>query len=133
MAESSRKRAASSPLSSESDKKPRLGLTDDEISGLNNYVRKWIAMAAVVFADYDKWSAADVNSGVLAATLHQIACALTTYSSASSLDKGWLDVRVANKRIDELPHDQREDIKFAWVEARNKGWENLVGHGALLT
>jgi hypothetical protein len=127
MAESttSRKRAANTPLSSESDKKPRLELTDAEISKLNGAIYRWIAM----FVDHDILSAADVTSNILATTLQQIAFALI---NSSSLDKSWLDLQEADKRINELPHDKLEDLKAAWVEARNKGWGDFADNGALL-
>jgi hypothetical protein len=126
MAESTnRKRAASSPLSSGSDKKLRLGLTDGEISNLNDSI-------SYLISDADKLSAADVTSKILATTLHEVAFTLTTSSCASILDKGWFHLPGGEKRIDELPHEELEDLKSAWVEARNSGWENLAGRGALL-
>jgi hypothetical protein len=116
-------------LGSQSDKKPRLGLTDNEVSSLNDSVSEFFKTMTPA---YDNFSVADLTSNHLAITIQQIAFNLLKSSHASSLDKRWLDHQAGAKRINELPHDEQGDLKSAWVEARNKGWENLAGHGALI-
>jgi hypothetical protein len=66
--ESSRKRGATSPLSSEFDKRLRLGLTDEELNDLNENLRHWI-QPMKGHPDYAPTNPEDISMRVLAQTL----------------------------------------------------------------
>jgi hypothetical protein len=128
MSQSSGKRAASSPLSSEFDKKSRLGLTEDEVNDLNESIRYWIQD----YPQYALLNAEDVSTRALALAFQQVAIKLLYTSRATLLDKLWLDAKRGEKRINQLAREVQLDLASIWVEARDKGeWERFANHRAL--
>jgi len=128
MSRSSGKRAASSPLSSEFGKKSRLGLTDEEVSDLNNNVRDWIRD----FPHYALLNVEDVSTRALALTFQQVAFSVLDTARASTIDKSWLKVGRSEERINLLSREVQLDLASIWVGARDKGeWERFANHRAL--
>ena len=127
MSQSSAKRAASSPLSSEFDKKSRLGLTEEEVTDLNKCIRYWIED----FPHYAQLNAEDVSTRALAQALQQVAWKVLDTSRASTLDKSWLNAERGQERINLLSREVQLDLASIWVEARDKGeWERFANHRA---
>ncbi|KAF8226340.1 hypothetical protein L208DRAFT_369279 [Tricholoma matsutake] len=125
MLQSSGKRAASSPLGSEFDKKSRLGLTEEEVNDLNKRIRYWIRH----FPQYALLNAEDVQTSALAMAFQQVALKVQDTSRASTLDKSWLDAEQGEERINLLPREVQLDLASIWVEARDKGeWERFANH-----
>jgi hypothetical protein len=128
MSQSTGKRAAGSPLSSEFDKKARLGLTDEEVNDLNQSVCDWIR----AFPHDAISSAEDVSTRSLALTFQQVAFSVLDTARASTIDKSWLKVGRGEERINMLPREVQLDLASIWVEARDLGeWERFANHRAL--
>jgi hypothetical protein len=128
MLRSSGKRAASSPLSSEFDKKSRLGLTDEEVNNLNNTVRDWMRG----LPHYAQLETEDVSTNALALTFKEVACCVLGTARTSTFDRSWLIVGRGEERINLLPREVQLDLASIWVESRDKGeWERFANHRAL--
>jgi hypothetical protein len=119
--ESSRKRVATSPLSSEFDKRSRLGLTDEELQDLNEHLCDWIQ------PDYAPTNPEDISTRVLAQTFQQIILNLLDTSRASTIDKSWKKVNYGEGRINLLAREDQLQLASIWIEARDKGdWERFA-------
>ena len=123
--ESSRKRVATSPLSSEFDKRSRLGLTDEELQDLNEQLRDWIQHQKG--HDYAPTNPEDISTRVLAQTFQQIIFILLDTSRASTVDKSWKKVNYGEGRINLLAREDQLQLASIWIEARDKGdWERFA-------
>ncbi|KAK2464489.1 hypothetical protein APHAL10511_003468 [Amanita phalloides] len=121
----SSKRVASSSLTSEIDKKLKVGLTDDEVKSLNKHLH-------YVVMNLAQFNKEDVPTSALALTFQQIAINMQGTSHASTIDKSWLDCEDGEKRIKLLSPDDRLVLASIWVEARDKGdWEPLANNALL--
>ena len=121
--ESSRKRVATSPLSSEFDKRSRLGLTDEELQDLNEQLRGWIQL----LTDYAQTNPEDISTRVLAQTFREIIVILLDTSRASTVDKSWKKVDYGEGRINLLAREDQLQLASIWIEARDKGdWERFA-------
>ncbi|KAF8221810.1 hypothetical protein L208DRAFT_1462278, partial [Tricholoma matsutake] len=128
MLQNSGKRAASSPLGSEFDKKSRLGLTEEEVNDLNERVRYWIRE----FPHYALLNVEGVSTRALALAFQQVAFNVLDISRASTLEKSWLDAKRGEERINLLPREVQLELASIWVEARDKGeWERFANHPLL--
>jgi hypothetical protein len=128
MSESSRKRAATSPLNPEFEKKSRLGLTDEELDDLNENLREWIQF---LHPDYAPANPEDVSTGVLAQTFKQIALIVLAKGHALAIDNSWTKVKYGEEHINQLSRVDRLQLASLWVEAREKGdWERFASHCA---
>lgn len=126
MSESSRKRAATSPLGSEFDKKSRLGLTDEEVNDLNENLRDWVLDHHSALS-----SPEEVSTRVLAQTFQQIALNVLDTSRASTIDKSWKKVNYGEERINLLSREDQLQLASIWAEARGKGdWERFASQCA---
>ncbi len=115
MSESSRKRAATSPLSSECNKKSKLGLTDEELNELNENLRDWML-------DHPSLSnPEDVSMRVLAQSCQQIFLHLLAKGRALTIDNSWTKVKYGEERINLLSREDQLQLATIWVEAREKG------------
>jgi len=124
MSEGSRKRAATSSLSSEFDKKSKLGLTDGELNDLNKHLRHWIR-----HPDYSLSHPQDVSTRVLAQTFREVVVYVVVTSGASTIDKSWKDVDYGEERINLLSREEQLQLASIWLEAREKGdWERFASH-----
>ena len=85
MLQSSGKCAASSPLNSEFNKRPRLGLTEEQVNNLNECICYWIQD----FPHYAQFNAEDALTRALVLALQQVALKVLDTSCASNLDKSW--------------------------------------------
>ena len=119
--ESSRKRVATSPRSSEFDKRSRLGLTDEELQDLNESLRDWVL-------DHTALSTPeDISTRVLAQTFQQIIIILVNTSRASTIDKSWMKVNYGEGHINRLAREDQLQLASIWIEARDKGdWERFA-------
>jgi hypothetical protein len=125
MLQSSGKRAASSPLGPEFDKKSRLGLTEEEVNDLNKNLHYWIRD----FPHYALLNAEDVPMRALALALQQVAINILDTARASTIDKGWLKAGHGEERINLLSREVQLQLASIWVEARDKGeWERFANH-----
>jgi hypothetical protein len=130
MSESSRKRAATSPLNPEFGKKSRLGLTDEELDDLNENLRDWIQNMKG-HPDYAPTNPEDVSTGVLAQTFQQIAWNVLAKGRASAIDNSWTKVKYGEEHINLLSRVDQLQLASLWVEAREKGdWERFASHCA---
>jgi hypothetical protein len=130
MSESFRKRAATSPLGSEFDKKSRLRLTDEELDDLNEHLRDWIHPLKG-HPDYAPTDPGDISTRVLAQTFQQIALNVLDTSRASTIDKSWKKVNYGEERINLLSREDQLQLASIWVEARGKGdWERFASQCA---
>src|SRR6266545_4654311 len=104
MSESSRKRAATSPLNPEFDKKSRLGLTDEELNDLNEHLRDWIQNMKG-HPDYAPTDPGDIPARVLAQTFREVVVLLLDTSRASTIDQSWRNASICyHERIEyDLP------------------------------
>jgi len=128
MIQSSSKRIASSPLSSEFHKKSRLGLTAEEVNHLNQNIR----FLHTDSPQYAQWNVEDVTTRALAITLYYVASKLQDTSRASILDQSWLKPELGQECIDRLSAAEKQDLAFIWIEARDNGeWERFSDHRAL--
>jgi hypothetical protein len=124
--ESSRKRVATSPLSSEFDKKLRLGLTDEELQDLNEQLRDWIQLQKNN-PDFAPTNPEDISTTVLAQTFREIVFILLDTSRASTIDKSWKKVNYGEGRINLLAREDQLQLASIWIEARDKGdWERFA-------
>ena len=123
--ESSRKRVATSPLSSEFDKRSRLGLTDEELQDLNEQLRDWIQHQKG--HDYAPTNLEDISTRVLAQTFREIIVILLDTSRASTINKSWKKVNYGEGRINLLAREDQLQLASIWIEARDKGdWETFA-------
>ena len=133
MSESSRKRAATSSLGSEFDKKSKLGLTDEELNDLNEHLRDWIQLLKG-HPDYALRDPGDISTRVLARTFREVVVYLLDTSRASTIDKSWKKVKYGEERINLLPREEQlqlASISSIWVEAHGKGdWERFASQCA---
>jgi hypothetical protein len=128
MLQGSGKRAASSPLGSEFDKKSRLGLTEEEVNDLNKSVRYWMRNSP----NYALLNAEDVPTSALALALREVALNMLDTARASTIDKRWLKAGHGEERLNLLSREVQLDLASIWVEARDKGeWERFADHRAL--
>jgi hypothetical protein len=128
MLQSSGKRAASSPLGSEFDKKSRLGLAEEEVNDLDKNLRYWIRNSP----HYALFDAENVPTSALAMTLQQVAFNILDTARASTIDKCWLKAGNGEERINLLSRETQLELASIWVEARDKGeWERFANHRAL--
>jgi hypothetical protein len=105
------KRAAVSPLSSEFDKKPRLGLTDEEVKNLNK------AQGYNTRAHLKCTNPEDVPITSLAAAFREVAI------HVSIVDISWMDPERCEQQINQLPRSEQVDLASVWIEARDtKDW-----------
>ena len=126
MSEGSRKRAATSPLSSEFDKKSKLGLTTEELNELNEHLRHWIR-----HPDYSLSNPEDVSARVLAQTIQQIVLNILDTTHASIMEKSWKKLKYGEERINLLSREKQLQLASIWLEAREKGdWERFASHCA---
>lgn len=120
MSQISGKRPATSPLSSEFDKRPKLGLSDQELKDLNEelgYVTTYIPGSS--------------PEGV--ETIHLLRALREVANHASNIDKSWADKNVCKEFFDHLSDEERLDVASIWIEARdNKDWSKFANHCALL-
>lgn len=124
--ENSRKRVATSPRSSEFDKRSRLGLTDEEIQDLNESLCDWIQHLKG-HPDYVPTNPEDISTRVLAQTFQQIIFNLLDTSRASTIDKSWMKVNYGEGRINLLAREDQLQLASIWIEARDKGdWERFA-------
>jgi hypothetical protein len=130
MSESSRKRAATSSLGSEFDKKSRLGLTDEELNDLNENLRDWMQLLKGN-PDYAPTDPGDISTRVLAQTFREVVVYLLDTSRASTMDESWKKVKYGEERINLLSSEEKLELASIWVEARGKGdWERFAGQCA---
>ena len=132
MSESSRKRAATSPLGSEFDKKSRLRLTDEELNDLNEHLCDWIQHQKG-HPDYAPTDPGDISTRVLAQTFREVVVYLLLLdtSRASTIDKSWKKVNYGEERINLLSREEQLQLASIWVEARGKGdWERFASQCA---
>ena len=128
MLHSSGKRTATSPLSSEFDKKFRIGLTDEEVDDLNKNVCYWIRNSP----HYALLNVEDVPTSALALSFQQVAINMLGTGRASTIDKSWLKAGYGEERLNLLAREVRLDLASIWVEARDRGeWERFANHRAL--
>jgi hypothetical protein len=126
MSESSRKRAATSPLSSEFDKKSRLGLTDEELKDLNENLCDW-----VLDHHSSLFNPEGVKARVLAQTFQQITWNLLSKGRASAIDNSWTKVKYGEGRINLLSLEDQLQLASLWIQAREKGdWERFASYCA---
>ena len=126
MSESSRKRAATSPLGSKFDKKSRLGLTDEELNDLNENLCDWI-QCQQGHPDYAPTDPEDISTTVLAQTFQQITLGVLGTSLASTMHKSWGKLKYGEERINRLSREEQLHLASIWVEARVKGdWERFA-------
>jgi hypothetical protein len=131
MSESSRKRAATSPLNPEFGKKSRLGLTDEELNDLNENLRDWIQRLQRLHPDYAPTNPEDVSTGVLVQTFQQIALNVLAKGCASAIDNSWTKVKYGEEHINLLSRVDQTQLASLRVEAREKGdWERFASHCA---
>ena len=125
----SAKHPASSPLSSEFDKKSRLGLTDEELEELNNELNTIIDEH---FPKVAELSAEDVPTSALVLACRTASLYLLGTGCASTIDKFWLNPESGGGRIKQLSRNAQLDFTSIWIEARAKGdWERFANHRAL--
>jgi hypothetical protein len=130
MSESSRKRAATSSLGSEFDKKSKLGLTDEELNDLNEHLCDWIQHLKG-HPDYALTDPGDISTRVLAQTFREVVVYLLDTSRASTIDKTWKKVNYGEERINLLSREEQLQLASIWVEARGKGdWERFASQCA---
>ena len=123
----SRKRAATSPLNPDFEKKSRMGLTDEELNELNENLRDW-ALDHSALSNPE-----DVSTRVFAQTFQQIVINVLDTFSASTIDKSWKKVNYGEEHINLLSREDQFQLATIWVEAREKGdWERFVSHCALI-
>lgn len=128
--ESSRKRVATSPLSSEFDKRSRLGLTDEELQDLNENLRLWI-QPLKGHPDYAPMNPEEISTRVLAQTFQLIALNVLSTSRASTIDKSWKKINYGEGRINLLAREDQLQLASIWIEARDKGdWERFASQRA---
>jgi hypothetical protein len=113
------KRAATSPLNSDFEKRPKLGLSDKELKALNEELQD------VIHIPISRPEA--VESRHLAHAFREVA------RQTSNIDKTWRDIAVCKEFVDRLSSQERLDVVRLWIEAREKGqWERFANHCALL-
>jgi hypothetical protein len=128
MLQSTGKCAASSPLSSEFNKKAQLGLADQEVDDLNKHVCYWIQE----IPHYALLKAEDISMRTLALAFQQVAFSVLDTASASTIDKSWLKAEHGEECINLLSCEIQLDLASIWVEARDKGqWERFANHHTL--
>jgi len=111
------KRAAASPLISEFDKKPKLGLTDEESQNLNNN-QKYVDLPT-----YGKPE--DVRINTLVVAFRAVAIDVP-------IMKEWKDSTRCERYIKGLSHRAQLDLASLWIEARDKeDWTSFANYRAL--
>jgi hypothetical protein len=115
MSEGSRKRAATSPLNSEFDKKSRLGLTDEQLDDLNETLRYWVLDHSALP------NSQDVSARVLAQTFQQIIWNLLAKNRVLTIGTSWTNVKHGEEHINLLSREEQLKLASIWLEAREKG------------
>ena len=119
MPQISGKRAAPSPLSSEFDKKPRLGLTDEQ--------RKKLKQNLDFVSDLPVSSPEDVKTNYLMLALREVA------THTSIIEKFWEDANIAKEHIDRLSSKDRLELASIWIGASKSGdWSGFADYVASL-
>jgi hypothetical protein len=113
-----KKRAATSPLSSEFDKKPKLGLTDEECIKLNK---------TQGYVELPTWkNPEDVKITSLALAFREVAI------HAAIVSQSWVDTELCEKSINQLSRSEQLDLASVWINARDtKDWTGFANHRAL--
>jgi len=125
----SSKRSASSPLGSESNKKSRLRLTDEELKELHHELDTIINENFPQFAELKP---EDVPTRALVLAFRTAALYLVGTGCASTIVTSWLDPGFGEERIKHLSRDAQLELASIWLEARAKGdWERFANHRAL--
>ena len=122
MPQISGKRAATSPLNSEFDKRPKLGLSDEELKELNEELEEYPCFPVSVS------SPEDVETKHLARALREVA------GHAPNIDKSssWADKKTCKNFVDRLSREELLDAASIMIEARdNKDWSKFANHCAL--
>lgn len=111
------KRAATSPLSSDFDKRPKLGLSDEELEELNTGLA-YLAYLPVSILEH-------VTPQYLVLTFHE------TATHSSTIDKSWMDRNVCIKFVDRLQSEERLNFASMWIEGRReKDWSKYANYCA---
>jgi hypothetical protein len=112
------KRAANSPLNSGIDKRPKLGLPDEELKVLNrelDYV-----------SHFPVSGPKDVSMKYLTVAVREVA------THTSIMDQSFKDETVCKDFIDQLSPKGRLEVASLWIEARNKkNWSKFANYCAL--
>jgi hypothetical protein len=114
------KRTAPSPLSSEFDKKSKLGLTDKESRSLNTSQEYQVA-------HLPPWrNPEDVKTSCLAVAFQTVAL------HAEIIDKDWSDVVRCEEYIGQLSRREQLDLASIWIKAREtNNWTAFAIYRAL--
>lgn len=113
------KRTATSPLISEFDKKPKLGLTDEERKKLTTKLQ-YLSYLPVSTPEH-------VTTDYLALAFQGVA------NYTSIIDKSWMDQNFGEEHIDRLSPKDRLEFASIWLEARDKGdWSRFASCAASL-
>jgi len=119
MPQISGKRAAPSPLSSEFDKKPRLGLTDEQ--------RKKLKQNLDFVSNLPVSSPEDVKTNYLKVALQEVA------THTSIIQRFWEDADITQKHIDQLSNEDRLVLASIWIGASQSGdWSGFADYAASL-
>lgn len=116
MSHISGKRAATSPLDSEFNKRPKLGLSDKELKALNEALED---VSSIPISGPDA-----VESKYLARAFREVAL------QTSNIDETWRDFSVCKEFACRLSSRERHYVVSLWLEAREKDWEKFANHCA---
>jgi hypothetical protein len=121
MSNISGKRVATSPLNSEFYKRPKLGLSDEEIRRLNKELKQGLEEVIPISTPEA------VESKRLVQAFREVAI------KASSIDKSYTDSDVCMGFVERLPPNTTQEFATLWIEAHNKGdWSEFANYCALL-
>jgi hypothetical protein len=122
MSNISGKRAATSPLNSEFYKKPKLGLSDEELGRLNLELKQELEEVITIPISNPE----GVDSKHLLRAFREVA------RQASNVDKTFTDRGACMDFIERLPPDTTKEFASLWIEAHNKGdWSEFANFCAL--
>jgi len=122
MSNISGKRAATSPLNAAFYKRPKLGLSDEELGRLNLDLKQ--KLEDLISSPIS--SREGVESKHLLKAFREIAI------KASNVDKTFTDRRACMDFIERLPPDTTKEFATLWIEAHNKGdWSEFANSCAL--
>lgn len=118
MSHISGKRAATSPLNSEFHKRPKLGLSNKELTALNEALEH--------IKDIPVSRPEDVKLHHLGHAFREVAL------QTSDIDETWRNITACREFASRLSSQERLDVATLWIKARSEGWETFANHCALL-
>ena len=119
----SSKRAATSPLTSEFNKRPKLGISGEELARLNLDLKQ----------ELEDLISSPIPSREGVKSKHLLKAFREVAIKASNVDKRFTDRGVCMYFIERLPPDTAKEFTTLWFEAHNKGdWGDFANYCALL-